>query len=72
MSASMLLWIKVRIFIVAIVTKQILKHINVWQEQPEKAFMYYFEEYLLKSLDIWHTHGIKEDVENDIRKVTLV
>ena len=30
MSAAMLLWIKVKFFIVAMVTKQILKNIYVW------------------------------------------
>ena len=27
---------------------------------------------LLEPLDIWHTHGIIGDVQNDIRKVTLM
>ena len=35
-------------------------------------FCPYFEKYLLKSLDIWLTHGIIGDVQNDIRKLTLV
>ena len=32
----------------------------------------YSEKYLLEPLDIWHTHDIIGDVQNDIRKVTLV
>ena len=35
-------------------------------------FCPYFEKYLLKSLDIWLTHGIIGDVQDDIRKLTLV
>ena len=35
-------------------------------------FCPYFEKYLLKSLDIWLTHDIIGDVQNDIRKLTLV
>ena len=32
----------------------------------------YSEKYLLESLDIWHTHCITGDVENGIKKLTLV
>ena len=35
-------------------------------------FCPYFEKYLLKSLDIWLTHGLISDGKNDIRKLTLV
>ena len=35
-------------------------------------FCPYFKKYLLKSLDIWLTHGLIGDGENDIRKLTLV
>ena len=35
-------------------------------------FCPYFEKYLLKSLDIWLTHGLISDRENDIRELTLV
>ena len=32
----------------------------------------YFEKYLLKSLDIWLTCRIIGDVENDIRKLSVI
>ena len=35
-------------------------------------FCPYFEKYSLKSLDIWLTHGLIGDGENDLRKLTLV
>ena len=72
MSAAMLLWIKVKFFIVAMVTKQILKTFTSGRNTQKMHFCPYFEKYLLKSLDIWLTHGIIGDVQNDIRKLTLV
>ena len=35
-------------------------------------FRPYFEKYLLKSLNIWLTHGLISEGKNDIRKLTLV
>ena len=58
----MLLLTKVRLFIVAMVTKQILKNIYLLEEHPENAFLPYFEK--LKSLDIWLTDGIIGDLGN--------
>ena len=47
------------------------KHLHLVGTQ-KMHFCSYFEKYLFKSLDIWITDGIIGDVQNDIRKVTLV
>ena len=48
------------------------KHLRLGRNAQKMPFCPYFEKYLLKSLDIWLTHGPIGDVENDIRKLTLV
>ena len=72
MSAPMLLWIKVRIFIVAMANKQILKTFTSGRNTQKMPVCPYSEKYLLEPLDIWHAHCILGHVQNDIRKVTLV
>ena len=48
------------------------KHLRLVGTPRKCLFAPYFEKYLLKSLDIWLTHGLISDGENDIRELTLV